>query len=182
MGRPKPLLRLGSLTFLERVVAAAQGAGLDPLRIVVGGQREAIAATLPELVPHFVVNDRVADGQLHSLRLALRGLPPSCEACVMMLVDHPLVRPATVHALVDAFAESRAEMVVPLHEGRRGHPVLFARGLFGPLCEGSLEGGARRVVREHGVRQLEVPLDDPGVLVDVDTPGEYEEIKSEERG
>jgi molybdenum cofactor cytidylyltransferase len=177
MGRPKALLPLGGVTFLERVVATADGAGLSPVRVVIGAHREAIELALPWLHDRFVHNDRVEDGQLHSLRLVLRDLPASCEGCVVMLVDHPLVREGTVRALVQAFLEHRAPMVVPRFGARRGHPALFGRELFDPLCHGSLEGGARRVVRERGVRPLEVPVDDPGVLADVDTPGEYEEAR-----
>jgi molybdenum cofactor cytidylyltransferase len=177
MGRPKALLPLGEETFLERVVATAEEAGLSPVRVVLGAHREAIEGALPWLHGRVVRNDRIEDGQLHSLRLVLRQLPESCEACAMMLVDHPLVRASTLRALVDAFERSRAPLVVPSCGGRRGHPVLFARELFGPLCDGPLEGGARRIVRERGVRPWEVPVDDPGVLKDIDTPEEYEEAR-----
>ena len=175
MGRPKALLPIGEATFLERVVSGADRAGLDPVRIVVGAHREEIDAALPSLRTRFVLNEDVDGGQLHSLRLALGTLPEACEACVMMLVDHPFVKDATVRLLVEAFDRTRAPMVVPRYRDRRGHPVLFGRELFGPLCGGPLDGGARRVVRERGVRPVEVPVEDPGVLLDVDTPAEYEE-------
>ena len=177
MGRPKALLPLGDQTFLERVVATADGVGLSPVRVVVGAHREAIERALPWLHDRFLFNEHVDDGQLHSLRIVLRALPTRCTACVMMLVDHPLVRVRTVRALVEAFEREGAPMVVPRFGDRRGHPVLFARELFEPLCTGPLDGGARRIVRDRGVRPLEVAVDDPGVLSDIDTPAEYEEAR-----
>lgn len=175
MGHPKALLRLGAATFLERVVSAAERARLEPLRVVVGAHRREIDLAMPWLRPRFVVNDDVDQGQLHSLRLALRTLSQDCDACVMMLVDHPLVCPSTVRALVDAYAAYRPAMVVPRFRERRGHPVLFSHEMFDPLCNGPLEGGARRIVREQGVSPLAVDVEDPGVLTDVDTPEEYEQ-------
>jgi molybdenum cofactor cytidylyltransferase len=61
-----------------------------------------------------------------------------------------------------------------LHDGKRGHPVLFDRALFDELLSTRLEEGARSLIRAHASEVAEVEVDDPGVLIDVDTPEEYE--------
>ncbi len=181
MGRPKALLPVGRETFLERVVGVAAAAGLDPVRVVVGPHGKAIAAALPALGPLLVPNPDTELGQLHSLRLGLHALPAGVDAAVMFLVDHPLVRPDTVRTLVAAFRSGGRPVVVPVHGDRRGHPVLFGRAVFAELLEGPLEGGARRVVRADPSRVEEVAVDDSGILADVDTPEQYEELIRHDR-
>lgn len=176
MGRPKALLPgADGRTFLEAVVGRAREAGLDPVRVVLGAHRQPILRALPALAPDVVSNEQVELGQLHSLRLALASLPGSTAACVMFLVDHPLVAAGTVEQLVATWRRERSAAVVPAFGGRRGHPVLLDRRLFGPLCDGSLDGGARAVLRAHADEVAEVAVDDSGVLHDVDTPEDYEE-------
>ena len=75
--------------------------------------------------------------------------------------------------LVDAFASGGAPLVIPVHDGRRGHPTLFRRSLFPELADPRLEGGARTVVHRHLEGAVEVDVDDPGTVTDIDTPEAY---------
>jgi len=88
-------------------------------------------------------------------------------------VDHPLVRPETVTALLMAFAESDAPLILPVHSGERGHPALFRRDLFPELLDPNLEGGARTVVHGHLDAARLVPVEDAGVITGIDTPESY---------
>jgi molybdenum cofactor cytidylyltransferase len=177
MGRPKALLPLGGKTFLERILDTAQEAGLDPLRVVVSEHGGAITAALPALAPLLLRNERPELGQLHSLRLAVDSLPEQVRGAVVFLVDHPLVRVETVTALLAAASATLKPVAVPVHRGRRGHPVYLGRETFLALFEAPLERGARAVLEDHPERVAEVAVADPGVLVDVDTPAEYEEVR-----
>jgi len=175
MGRTKALLPLAGRTFLASIVGLARSAGLRPLRVVVGGGDEnGIVEAHPELGEQDL-------GQLHSLRLALRTLDPTPDAVVVFLVDHPLVRLDTVRSLIDEHRASRRPIVIPSHRGRRGHPVLFAREVFPELLDGPLEGGARRVVRRDAARVAVVEVADAGVLADIDTPSDFQELVDDER-
>jgi molybdenum cofactor cytidylyltransferase len=181
MGRPKALLPHGGSTFLGCVAGTACEAGLDPLVVVVGAAAQSIAATHPELVPRLVINDRPDLGQLHSLRLGLARLGAGVEAAVVLPVDHPLVTSDTVRALVAAFAAQGAPIVLPTYGGRRGHPTLFARAVFDELGRAPLVEGARAIVRRDPDRVCEVPVDDPGILANVDTPEAYGRMAGDER-
>ncbi len=77
-------------------------------------------------------------------------------------------------ALIHAFREAVAPIVRPVYRDRPGHPVLFARGLWRELSDPDLERGARDVVHGHATEIHDVPLDDRGITVDVDTPADYE--------
>ncbi|MFP3948028.1 MAG: nucleotidyltransferase family protein [Gemmatimonadota bacterium] len=199
MGSSKPLLDAGGLAFVERVVAALDGGGCAPVLVVVRNPGSPEAALAREAGARVVVNPDPSDGPISSLRAALRslGVPRDEEGigheegaraeqatrvggeriagCVFCPVDHPRVDAKTVARLLDAFRRSDAPITVPVYESRRGHPVIFREALFLELLEEELSEGARTVIRRHDDRVLEVNVDDVGVLVDIDTPGEYRE-------
>ncbi len=95
----------------------------------------------------------------------------------MTLVDVPMVAASTVSAVVDAWRNSRAPIVRPIVDGRRGHPVIFDRQVFDELRNAPLDAGARTVVRAHWPDSLDVPVNDRGCLIDVDTPSDYEQLR-----
>jgi molybdenum cofactor cytidylyltransferase len=88
-------------------------------------------------------------------------------------VDHPLFLPSTVGTLIREFAAGCAPALIPTYLSRRGHPVLFRRVLFPELLEKDLPAGARSVVRRYLGTLAEVPVEDPGILADIDTWDEY---------
>lgn len=181
MGRPKALVELEGRSFLSRILEAMDGAGIAEAVIVTGTHDSEIRAHLARsprpgsLALSVVTNLEPDRGQLSSLRLALDAVEGSpagapADAVLVALVDHPLVRTATMKALLDAFERTRAPVVRPVFEGRHGHPVLFAREVFAALREAAPDGGARTIVRGLGPRVRDVAVDDPGVCLDVDTP------------
>ena len=95
---------------------------------------------------------------------------------MVFLVDHPLVEESTVALLVERFRQTRQPIVIPTFEGRRGHPVLFGRTVFAELFSAPLQEGARFVVRGRPELVDTVEVDDPGILADIDTPEQYENM------
>jgi molybdenum cofactor cytidylyltransferase len=94
----------------------------------------------------------------------------------MTLVDVPMLTSGTVRAVVEAWRHTRAPVARPIMEGRRGHPVIFDRQLFDELRSAPLDSGARVVVRAHWPESVDVPVQDPGCLIDVDTPADYRRL------
>ncbi len=94
----------------------------------------------------------------------------------MWPVDQPHVLVRTVEVLLEEFRRSGSPIVIPVHRGRRGHPVLFGRPVFEELLGASQDLGARAVVRADAGRVREVPVADAAVLEDIDTPEAYEEL------
>jgi len=193
MGRDKALLKYRGQTFVETIIAKLREAGIDRVTVVFGHHAETIqeavgwSGAAPAGV-EVVINPDYRRGQTSSLQAGLGALEdpaagstsPSAttDAIVLCLVDHPAFEPATVTALLEAFERTRAPVVVPMHGGRRGHPVLIARPLFAPLL-GLREGeGANHVIRawDGQTKQVEVP--DPGILVDVDDPAAYRDLET----
>lgn len=173
MGTPKALLDAGGRAFVVSAVDSLAQGGCDPVVVVVGPGLEEAARRAREAGARVLVNDDPGEGPITSVRVALSSLTPSVDAIALLPVDHPTVAPSTVAALVHALRDSRAPLALPVFRGRRGHPTLFSGALFPALLDPKLIGGARTVVHAHLDEAALVEVDDPGVVVDVDTPEAY---------
>lgn len=172
MGSPKPLLDTGRGSFLARVAGALREGGVREVVVGVRDERSPIAAEAARVGAEVFVPPDLEEGPIATLREAIRRREP--DALVLHPVDHPLVEGATVAALVAAAAgDPDAHVVVPVLDGRTGHPVLLRRDLFAELLEPELPEGARTVVRRDRDRVLEVPVADRGILADLNTLADY---------
>ncbi|MGY6646502.1 MAG: nucleotidyltransferase family protein [Salinarimonas sp.] len=169
-GGAKPLARFGDRPMLAHVLAAAQGSRSHPVIVVTGRDHDAIAAACANQVVTLVHNADYRSGLAGSLKAGMRSLPEECDGALVLLADMPLVRSATLDALiVSAQAEPDEAAFVPVFEGRRGNPVLLMRKLA-PQID-ALEGdrGAGPLLRGRADIR-EVAVDDPGIHLDADTP------------
>jgi molybdenum cofactor cytidylyltransferase len=122
----------------------------------------------------FAGNADADAGQLSSLLAGLREADaPGVRAVVVAPVDAPLISADTVATLVAVFASTRAPVVRAVHGGRHGHPVRFSRAVVAELRRADPAIGARAVLRAHERAIVNVEVDDPGVVGDVDTPEDY---------
>lgn len=177
MGRPKAFLEVEGETFLERAVSALRGGGCAGVIVVAGPetdpQQAAIARAAREFGATVAINGRSESEQLDSVRAALRVADLGIAAAVVSPVDVPNTRTATVEAVIRRFRASGSPVVVPTFAGARGHPILVSRALFPEIQDRDLPEGIRSLMRGHAARVEEVSVDDPDVLLDVDTPEEY---------
>ena len=176
-GRPKALLPIGGQTFLEAIWRSGREGGVGEWRIVIGGphtretEREAARLGLP-----CVFNPVASEGMATSIGAGFAEAGRSFESGAALLwpVDHPAVLPATIAAL--AAAADEGGVVIPCHRGRRGHPPLVGRARWRDF-EGAaaLPEGARSVLRRLE-SVLELAVDDPGVVRDVDVPSDLSDL------
>jgi CTP:molybdopterin cytidylyltransferase MocA len=173
MGQPKALLRAGDRTFVRCVLDALHEGGADGAIVVVRPDADAVVREIAGAgFGRAVANPDPARGQFSSLLVGLNAIDDGrVRAVLVTLVDVPLVRASTIAALLARARSTAMPIVRAAHGGRHGHPVVFARTLFGELRAADPEAGARTVVRAHSVDDVDV--DDPGVLRDVDTPDDY---------
>ena len=176
MGFPKALLPIAGHTFVEHVISGLAASRVAAIYLVLGSDAERIQREVDVGPARVVINERWELGQLSSLVAGLQAAAAEpVDAVIMALVDHPLVDPAVVNAIIAAFGSTGRPIVLPVHDGRRGHPVLFAARLIPDLLAAPMEEGARAVVRAHAGEVLEVPAPAPGVIADIDTPELYAE-------
>jgi molybdenum cofactor cytidylyltransferase len=102
---------------------------------------------------------------------------PGLEAVLVTLVDVPLVSERTVRAVIGMWGETRAPIVRPARGPVHGHPVLFDRSVFEELRAANPAMGAKPVIRRHAARIVDVPVDDDGAFLDLDTWEEYERVR-----
>jgi molybdenum cofactor cytidylyltransferase len=172
MGYPKPLLEIGGRTFIEQIVETML-AVVPRLVIVIGAHREHVRAAIPRDERIAIVeNPSYSRGQLSSLKVGLGIVQPDSAGALVHLGDHPMVRVETFQAIVDSYDRTGKPIVIARHDGRRGHPVIFDRALFGELLSAPEEEGARHVVNADPSRVAYVDLDDPGINLDLDTPAD----------
>jgi molybdenum cofactor cytidylyltransferase len=188
MGRPKALLRTPEgRPFVAAIVRAFAAAGVDDVVVVTGRDHDRIAEALEAdgapVRPRLARNDDPSRGQLSSLWTGMdAAVTPGTEALMVTLVDVPMIRPSTIVHVVEAWRRTGAPIVRPAIGARHGHPVLFDRALFGQLRRAPLDAGAKTVVRAHQAEVVNVAVDDEGCLVDVDTPADYEALRTSRPG
>ena len=174
MGEAKTLLKIDGSTFLERAVHLLRDAGCRYVVAVVND--DAWAERLADVSgAAVIINDADGSEQIDSLRLGLVNLPEDSAGVVVLPVDFPRIKPATVEALIADFNGGGASIVNPQYRGEAGHPVIFARSLFAELLHPDLPDGARSVMEAHSHEQRTVDVDDEGTLLDIDTPADYEQ-------
>jgi len=172
MGFPKPLLDIRGRTFIEQI-ALTMLKVVPRIVIVIGAERGRVRAAIPaDKRIEIVENPDYSEGQLSSLKAGLGAVRAGAAGAMVHLGDHPMVRVETFRAVVDSYNRSRKPIAVARHDGRRGHPVIFDRALFGELMSAPDREGARFVVNADPSRVTYVDLDDPGINLDLDTPAD----------
>jgi len=173
MRRSKPLLEAGGRSFLAHILGSLQEGGALPILVVVRelDSPESEEARARNGIP--VLNPDPTPGPISSLQAGIRALPEEAQGALFCPADHPLFAAKTVQDLIGAFFASEAPLVAPAFNGKRGHPVIFGREIFPELLQRDLPEGARTVVGRYYERRIVVPVQDPGILVDIDTPEDY---------
>jgi len=182
MGRPKALLPIEGETFIGRIVASLKQTQVGKIVVVLGHNSDLLAAAIRPLAVEILINPNYQLGQLSSLQVAVRNLLPDadCDGILVHLVDHPYIDASLVDRMIQQFYESKKDIIVPRCHGKRGHPVLFSRALFGELLDAPMDQGAKAVVNAHGNETLEIETDEKGITVDIDTPELYRQhVKGE---
>ena len=180
MGTPKALLPYHGATFLEHLVKVTDHPRIGWRRVVLGADAQAIAEGAKLPAEEVLINKDWEDGQLSSIQCGLRSLPSGTDGMLLCLIDHPLVSRELVDELAEQFYESGKSIVLPIYKGRRGHPVIFASGLYEELLSAPLETGARAVVWAHSEEVCEMETCEKGCVLNLNDPDAW--AKALERG
>jgi nicotine blue oxidoreductase len=173
MGGPKARLRIGGESFLARVARLLARPGVASVAAVVGRETLGADAAGPPAGVALLENPRPEEGMLSSILLGLDGAEAArADAVLLHPVDHPLVEPATVDRVVAAL-QAGALIAVPTYGSRRGHPGGFAGAAWPALRAAPAARGARAVLADHPDWVVHVP-GDPGCVLGIDTPADYE--------
>lgn len=170
MGSPKALLPYQGRPFLEHLLKITIHPEIGARRVVLGADAESIAKAIPLKANEMIINSQWEKGQLSSIQAAVRKLPAGTEGMLLLLIDHPLISSLLVGELIAQFHKSRKPIVLPVYEGRRGHPVIFSASLYPELLRAPAETGARAVVWAHADDVEEVPTNEEGCVLNLNDP------------
>jgi len=179
-GTTKQALPWEDTTLAAHSVRTALDAGLDPVIAVLGCDAAKVEKALSGLPARIVFNPDYAAGQSTSIRKALDALPCRTGAALFMLADQPLIDADLLKEIIQAHRRTFAPACVPVFEGRRGNPVLFDKTLFGELGDLRGDTGGRVLLEKYRDAIVSIPAS-RAVVLDVDTPDDYEKQKEEAR-
>lgn len=173
MGDFKPMLNIGSISIAQRVVATLQQAGVTRIVVVTGFQADVLERHLNRQGVVFLRNEQYETTQMFdSAKIGLAYLKDKCDMILFTPVDIPLFTVSTVKALV----RSGHMLACPECGGETGHPVMISSGLVEKILEDSGCQGLQGALGRLDVPMVHVPVDDPGILQDADTPEDFESL------
>ncbi len=181
MGRPKGLLRMEGLSFLERMISILESVGVDrPVGVVVGADRDVVAQEVVRLGADAIENLDYRTGRFSSIRRAanwaLEGPTHGGRTSLSLLlwpVDCPGVAASTLMRLIEDALTYPMSNVVPVFEGKGGHPVLLCRSFLERIVAEPSEINLRDLMRNGGVDRRTVPVDDPAIHDNLNDPASY---------
>lgn len=165
----KQLAEIDGETIIERVLRNAQASEVDEVIAVLGYMANDVAKRIKSPKIKIVVNHEYENGLSSSLKAGLQAIDSKASAGLFLLGDQPFVDSSVINKVVSEYARSHARIVVPTFKGQRGNPVLFDKSLFDEIMALSGDVGGRKIATEHDPEVLTVEVDDPGVLIDIDT-------------
>ncbi|MGH7186004.1 MAG: nucleotidyltransferase family protein [Pseudomonadota bacterium] len=173
----KLLRSLDDRPVIRHVVQTTLDAGLDPVIVVVGPDREALRAALEGLPVRIVGNDGYEEGLASSIRAGVAAIAAYVDAAVFLLGDMPLIAPRHLGPLLAAFAPAKGRSIcIPTYSTKRGNPVLWSAQYFPRLVELRGDQGARVLFRDFADQIVEVEMPDDAVLVDIDTQADVDAV------
>ena len=173
MGAVKQLLPVDNRPAVARCVENIINSGVDDIVVVVNPEGNEIVGVLQEFPITIAVNDLPGSDMAESVRVGLNVINGSSTGIFICLSDHPLVTSATLNAMGREHNVSPEAIIVPMFQGRRGHPTLFPRLILKELIKYST---LRNVISSHKDKIFFFDVADEGVVMDMDTPEEYQKI------
>jgi molybdenum cofactor cytidylyltransferase len=173
MGIQKLLLPFGGKTVIAHIVDQLLGSTVDEVHVVVGHQAERIKRELSARTVSIVNNPNYKSGMLSSVRCGLRSLPQQCRAVLVALGDQPSVTSKLIDQMLQSFAATEKGILVPLYNGKRGHPILFSALYSDEILTHYDNVGLRGLLHAHPDDVFELTVSTSSVLFDMDCPEDY---------
>ena len=173
MGTQKLLLPIAGQPMIVHVINEVLRSPVKDVLAVTGPEPAAISEVLAKLPVTLVINDATDGDMLSSIRCGLNALPPDCSHVLLVLGDQPGITTALITQLIAAQQLTGKPLAAPVCQGRRGHPVLLDASYRDEILSRYDDTGLRGLLHAHESDIVEVPVDDPRELEDIDLPEDY---------
>lgn len=172
-GEVQPIMKMGSISIAQRIVATLQQAGIDRIAVVTGQDAEELEHDLSNLGLVFLHNDNYAcTGVLSSVQIGLAYLKDKCSRVLLVPVDAPLFTASTVRKLM----ESRGPVVSPVYNGHTGHPMIVDSSVIDSFLSDPGDGDWSDTISRVASDMTVIPVEDAGILYDAETNEDYSKL------
>lgn len=178
--RNKLLEPIAGKSIVALVAEIALQSGAAPVIVVTGFEAPRIEAEMTGLDVVVARNAAFDEGLSSSLKAGLSALPPDCDGALILLGDMPAIDASVLGALTASFTGSDA-ICVPVHQGRRGNPVLWGRSYFAEMTRLTGDFGAKSLMTLHADRVTEVEVGSASIFADIDTPADLARLTADAR-
>ncbi|MEX0728861.1 MAG: nucleotidyltransferase family protein [Planctomycetaceae bacterium] len=178
MGRPKLLLPVGLEPLISRVIETFQRPQIAATVVVVRQSDVDLQQELAKTSAHVVTPGVDPPHMRDSIELALAAIertfqPAPADGWILCPADHPLLDGSILNRLMAAWRTCPTPIQVPVHKGRRGHPVFFRWSTVAALRALPADAGVNALLKQHPDEVTACNVEDEGVLFDLDTPEDY---------
>lgn len=176
MGKFKPLLSLGDELVIERVLKVSKSVRIKDIVVVTGYKKEALVPIIRRQGAREAFNPDFEKGMFTSIQAGAAAMPSDLDGFFIMPVDCPLMTGAVLEGLIGQFEEDR--FCVPCYRGKKGHPLLVPITYREEIICHDGTNGLKAITDRDPEKMKRIEVDDEGVVMDMDTPQAYEEIKA----
>lgn len=173
MGTQKLLLPYNNCSIIESVIDNVLNSNVDKTMVVLGEDGALIKNKIGERPVEFCQNSEPEKGMLSSVICGFNALPENANAALIFLGDQPNIPPSVTNSVINAYKGDLFGIVIPVHEHRRGHPLLVDMKYRREISILDLEKGLRALMHLFPEDVLEVAVDEAGILIDIDTREDY---------
>lgn len=161
----RPLLKIGSISAVKRIVLTFQQVEVSPIVVITGCDAGEIEHDLADYGVIFLQNQHYKNSQMFdSAKIGLKFLQNKCARVIFSPVNTPMFTPDTI---INMMACS-AQIISPSYRGKTGHPLLISSELIPQILEHDGNMGMRGALQSMGIERQKIEIDDEGILLDLD--------------
>jgi len=173
MGKPKQLMLLGNSTIVEQTIDNLLNSRVSEVIIVLGYKAEAVVEKIATRPVKIAINPAYPQGMSTSIVTGLNLINDKAKAVMLALADQPFIDSQTISRLIDEFDSHDKGIAIPVYQGRRGHPVIFAIKYKEELLGLTGDIGGRLIIERHPDDILEISVSTESINIDIDTIDGY---------
>jgi len=173
MNRPKLIMPFGDCTIIENVINNIPGGTVEGKIIVLGGWMNEILEVIGKLKVRHCINEDYKKGMLTSVQCGIKAIPEDAEAIILFQGDQPGIPSEVTGLLIKGWQETGKGIIISVHDGKRGHPILIDKKYFSEINTLNENIGLRELSTRHPEDIHEAETGTKIILRDIDTPEDY---------
>jgi molybdenum cofactor cytidylyltransferase len=173
MGESKLLLKWGEASIFEQTLDHYLASAVNEVAVILGNRAAEMEKLIGDRSVTIGINPAYAKGMSTSIVIGINVMSPRTQGIMLALADQPSVASQTIDRLIQTFQQKKKGIVLPTYHGQKGNPVIFDIKYRNELLALQGDVGGREIVHRHYDDIQEVPVENRGVLIDIDTPEDY---------